>query len=216
MEGLAGGRREVNFREFGPGEVRFRGYAAGEALGRLLDRLDPAWKSKLKDSLDALLPEPAGAACDFTPAERQAAAAKARADVAKFETGLAELQQAFDGQPGWRITVETAAGKPLLLDGFDPLNVTRLSAQRILHKRMLKLHNDSGSLDILNHASITEAAGAHPLFNGVRLWITAGLGTKPDVKRDGARVTVTGPDMILVFSNASAEWRDQSLTIRLH
>jgi len=216
VEGMAAGRKEVRFRPFAAGEVRERGYVAGEALARLLDRLDPGWKTKIANSLDDLLPPSGATACDFTPAERQSAEAQARADVGKLERERAELMQAFDAQPGWRLTVEAAAGKPLLLDAFDPLNVTRLSDHLILHKRMLKLHNDSGSLEILDHGSETEAAGAHPLFQGVRRWTTAGLPARPDVKQDGARVTVATPTLNLAFAAADVQWQAESLTIRLH
>jgi hypothetical protein len=215
VEGMSAGRKEVRFRTFAAGEVRERGYVSGEALARLLDRLGPGWKPKVAGSLDELLPAADAAACDFTAAERQAAETQARADVGKLEHERAELLQAFEAQPGWRLTVETAAGKPLWLDSFDPLNVARLSEHLILHKRMLKLHNDSGSLEILNHGSVTEAAGAHPLFQGVRRWTTAGLSAKPEVKQDGARVTVTTPAVTLAFSNADVEWAAESVSIRL-
>ena len=86
----------------------------------------------------------------------------------------------------------------------------------IMHKRMLKLHNDSGSLEILDHGSETEAAGAHPLFQGVRRWTTAGLPARPDVKQDGARVTVATPTLNLAFAAADVQWQAESLTIRLH
>jgi hypothetical protein len=215
VEGMAAGRKEVRFRSFEPGQVRLRLYVSGEALARLLDRLDPGWKSKIATSLDALLPESVAGSCDFTAAERQAAEAQARTDVEKLERGRAEMIEAFEAQSGWRVTVETASGKPLWLDGFDPMNVTRLSGRSILHKRWLKLHNDSGSLEILNHGSVTEAAGAHPLFNGVRQWRTAGLSARPEVKQDGARVTVTSPGITIAFSNAEVDWHAESVTIRL-
>ena len=216
VEGMAAGRRDVRFRPFGAGEVRQRSYISGEALARLLDRLDPGWKAKIANSLEDLVPASDAAACDFTPAERAAAEGQARADVAKLEHERTELTQAFDTQPGWRLTVETATGKPLLLAGFDPMNVTRLSEHLILHKRMLKLQNASGSLEILDHGSVTEAAGAHPLFQGVRRWRTTGLPTRPEVKQDGAGMTVTTPLLKLAFSAADAEWGAESLTIHLH
>ena len=215
VEGVSGGRKDVAFQQFTASQVRERGYVSGEALARMLDRLDHGWKLKAAKSLDELLPESGAAACDFTAAERQSAEAQARTDVGKLEHERTELRQAFDAQPGWRLTVETAAGKPLWLDSFDPLNVTRLSEHLILHKRMLKLHNDSGSLEILNHGSVTEAAGAHPLFNGVRRWTTAGLSARPEVKQDGARVTVTTPALTLAFSSADVEWQAESVSIRL-
>jgi hypothetical protein len=106
----------VRFQQFAAGEVRARGYVAGEALARLLDRLKPAWKSKIANSLEDMLPESDAAACDFTSAERQSAQEQARMDVGKLEREHAEVMQAFDAQPGWRLTVETATGKPLWLD----------------------------------------------------------------------------------------------------
>ncbi len=216
VEGMAGGRKEVRFRPFAASEVRARSYVSGEALARLLDRLTPDWKSKIANSLDDLLPAADSTACDFTPAERQSAEALAGADVGKLARERTELKQAFDAQPGWRLTVEAATGKPLLVGGFDPMNVTRLSEHLILHKRMLKLQNDSGSLEILNHGSITEGAGTHPLFDGARRWTTAGLATKPEVRQDGTRVTVTTPVLNLAFSSAQVEWQGESLTIRLY
>jgi len=215
IESMAAGRKEVRFRPFEPGEIRQRGYISGEALARLLDRLDPGWKSKVTTSLEDLLPEAGASACDFTAAERQAAEAQARADVGKIERERTELMQAFEAQPGWRITVEAASGQPLELDAFDPMNVTRLSGKMILHKRWLKLHNDSGSLEILNHGSVTEAAGALPLFDGVRRWRTAGLAARPEVKQDGARVTVASPSLKIAFSNADIQWHTESVTIRV-
>jgi hypothetical protein len=56
---------------------------------------------------------------------------------------------------------------------------------------MLKLHTASGRLEILNHGSLTEAAGEHPLFQGVRTWATAGLAQKPALKQDGGAGSVT-------------------------
>lgn len=215
VEGMAAGRKEALSQPFEPSEVRQRVMASGETLARLLDRLDPGWKSKIADSLDDLLPESGAAACDFTAAERQAAEAQARADVGKVEHERAELMQAFEAQPGWRVTVETASGKPLELDAFDPMNLTRLSGRLILHKRWLKLHSDSGSLEILNHGSVTEAAGAHPLFDGVRRWSTTGLPARPEVKQDGVRVTVTSPVLKIAFSNADIESHAESVTIRM-
>ncbi len=216
VESVAAGREEVRFRSFGADQVRDRAYVAGEALARLFDRLKPLdWKSKITGSLDELLPESDVAACGFTAEEVRAAEAQARADIDKLKRDRAALVQAFDAQPGWRLTIEAANGQPLKLDSFDPMNVTRLSPQLILHKRWLKLHNDSGSLEILNHGSITVAAGEHPLFDGVRRWTAAGLPEPPQVKRDGARVTISSPMLNIAFSNAEFESQGESTTIHL-
>lgn len=215
VEGMAASRKDVRFATFGPGDVRQRGYVSGEALGRLLDRLDPGWKSKIAGSLDELLPAAEAASCDFTAAERRSSEEQARKDVARLGAERSELKQAFGAQAGWRVTVETAAGKPLLLDSFDPLNVTRLSRTEILHKRMLKLHNACGTLEILNHGSVTEAAGAHPVFDGVRQWTTAGLLDRPEVKQDGGRVEIKSSMLTLAFTEADVEWRAGAVVIRL-
>lgn len=215
VEGLAAGRSEVRLRMFGPSEARQRGYATGEALARLLDRLSPGWQTKVSDSLDGLLPATGGEGCEFTRTETQSAAERARADVAKLEQDRAGLLRAFEAQGGWQVTVETAAGQPLGLDGFDPMNVERLSERLVLHKRWLKLHNGAGELEILNHGSVTEAAGAHLLFTGVRRWTTTGLADKPDVKQEGERVTLTSTAVKMTFTNAEVEMKAESVTIRL-
>ena len=73
-----------------------------------------------------------------------------------------------------------AAGGSLLdPHGFEKLIEGRGELLRGLRRpdveRLCGLHNDSRGLEILNHGSITEAAGAHRLFNGVRRWSTTGL-----------------------------------------
>jgi hypothetical protein len=215
VQDLAQGRKEVPFRVFAPDEIRQRGYVAGEALARLLDRMNPGWKSKITGPLDESFPALHSTTCHFTALERKAFETQARVDVDKLKRRRAEIQQAFDAQPGWRVTVQTATGKPLLLDGFDPVNVIRLSDRTTLHKRWLKLSNDAGSLEILNHVSITEAAGKHPLFDGVLQWTAAGLSARPEVKQDGAHVTVTSPAINLDFSNATVETQGESIRILL-
>jgi hypothetical protein len=214
VEDAAAGKQPA-FRVFGADQVRLRAYVSGEALARLLDRVSPGWNAKITDSLEGLLPDADAAGCGFTESERQAAEARARADIAQIERQRTELMEAFHGQPGWRVVVETAAGKPLLLNGFDPMNVTRLSGPAILHKRWLKLHNSSGSLEILNHGSLTEGSGAHPLFDGVRRWETAGLEVAPEVKQVGGQVTVTGASVKIEFRDAAVETSENAVVVRL-
>jgi hypothetical protein len=71
-------------------------------------------------------------------------------------------------RPGWRVVIDADAA-PLFPQGFDPLNVSRVSATEVLHTRFLKLGNDRGTVELLGQAALTEGrAGQHPLFNGVR------------------------------------------------
>jgi hypothetical protein len=215
VEGLAAGRKELRFRDFGPTEVRQRGYLSGEALARLLDRAAPGWKLKVERSLDELLPALGGANCDFTEEERQAARRQAQSDMDSLRQRRAELRRSFETQPGWRVVVQAADGKPLLLKSFDPLNVERLSEREILHTRMLQLGNDAGSLEILNHGSMTTAAGAHPLFDGVRKWTVTGLEVPPEVKRTGSSISITTPAVKLLFTGAEIDSEPQAIVIRL-
>lgn len=215
IDGLAEGRSEVVFRTFAPDEFRNRGYKSGEAIARLLDRLSPGWKSKIVDSLEDLLPTGGSVTCDFTTAERKKIKTQASQDIALLKTKHSETLKAFTTQSGWRIIVEPAGDKPLWPDAFDPMNVTRLSHNVILHRRWLQLKNNSGSIEILNHASITEAAGAHPLYNGVRKWSTAGLRSKPEIKQTGTFISVTAPGCDIGFVNAGVEWQPQALIIRI-
>jgi hypothetical protein len=215
VEGLAAGRKEPRFRSFGPSDVRLRAYLSGETLARLLDRAAPGWKARVEGSLDELLPQTPVASCDFTAEERQGARRQAQADVAALKEQRAELLRMFDAQPGWRIVVLAAEGKPLLLKSFDPINVERLSDREILHKRMLQLANDAGSLEILNHGSMTTAAGKHPLFEGVRKWVAAGLAAQPKIQRDGDKVAITAPSVKLSFTGAEIESQPHAVVVHL-
>jgi hypothetical protein len=80
---------------------------------------------------------------------------------------------------------------------------------------MLQLGNDAGSLEILNHGSMTTAAGAHPLFGGVRKWIVTGLEAPPEVKRTGNRISIATPGVKLLFTGAEVENEPQAIVIRL-
>ena len=125
--------------------------------------------------------------------------------------------KAFKSQPGWRVSVEAATGNLLMLAGFDPLNVSRLSETMVLHKRWLKLQNNSGSLEIMNHGSLTSGSGSNPLFSGVREWQTAGLVDKPEIKQDGAHLILISPAMRLDFAGAQAslDEKSQRVIVRL-
>jgi hypothetical protein len=87
--------------------------------------------------------------------------------------------------PGWRLVVETE--DPIFPQGFDPWNVERLSAAKVLHTRWIKLGNASGSLEVLDRHCLTEGAGKHPLFEGVRRATITGLPSAPRIEEaDGA------------------------------
>ncbi|MGH9670408.1 MAG: hypothetical protein ACRD3A_09880 [Terriglobales bacterium] len=124
----------------------------------------------------------------------------------------AQRKQEFLSAPGWRI--EIIAGKePLWPQGFDPWNVANLGDNLVLHTRWLKLGNAGGTIEVLDHASLTEGAGPHPLFNGARKLTVTGL-AEPKVTDAGGRVTIDVPGAKGTFAG-TLERDSQTLRIRL-
>jgi len=191
--------------EFPADAVRRRCYAAGRGLALLLDRVCPDWKARLEgedgQSPDellaaalAVLPEvrvaPARKAdrpgqMGFSSDERAAALARAAADVERLLADRARERQSFFAQAGWTVEVVAGEGAPLQCRGFDPMNVRRLPGGEVLHTRWLQLGNAAGEVEVLGGRALTEPAGAHPLFTGVRRLVVAGLGAEPRVQGSG-------------------------------
>lgn len=209
---------------FAPEALRQRGYATGTAFARLLDRASPAWRDSLErnDSvaLDVLLRDALGthgigsAVCELTPTERDRIGAVAAADVDALRRRRTEQRSAFLEQPGWRLTV-AAPGAPLFPQGFDPLNVQTVRPSEVLHTRWLKLGNAAGTVEVLGHAALTEAAGVHPLFNGVRTLTITGLKEEPVVTEAKGVVTVKADGISAELRGAVVERAGRTVTIRL-
>lgn len=160
-----------------PDGVRDRIYQSGLAYALLLDRWAPRWQEALEGgdprSLDELL-----AAALLPPVD---VSAEIRELVAKRE----QRKRDFLAQPGWRITI-TAKDQPFFPKRFDPLNVHVVGKGEVLHTRFLQLDG----IEILGRSALTEAAGEHPLFNGVRSVTLTGLAQKPEIVGD--RFTAEG------------------------
>jgi hypothetical protein len=158
--------------------------------------------------LEVLLAEAVGsgpetAGCAPTAAQRAEWRAKATGDVEALVAGRTRSRDEYLARAGWRLVID-AGEKPFFPQGFDPLNVTRVSATEILHTRFLKLQGALGSLQVLGGSVLTEGAGAHPLFNGVRRVTVTGLAGPPSM-RDSADVLVvsaTGVTMRLTGARA--------------
>jgi hypothetical protein len=212
-------------QEFPPSNVRDRVYASGGALGQLLDRLYPTWRAALEvadtaATLDGMLREvvartrsPA-APCDFLPAERTQALTTANQDITTQRARLAAQGEEFANRAGWSIEVDASA-QLLNLSGFDPLNVARLSSAQVLHRRFVKLGNDAGEFESLNQEALTESAGSHPLFSGVRRVTVTGLGELPAVDETGGAVALRVGELHLTFRGATVARDGQRITIRL-
>jgi len=220
---------EVPEAEFPPASVRDRIYSIGPALAFLLDRFRPGWQAALEEDdaqhLDALLRAALDARtsdagrCGFGAGEAAEIERAAREDAAAMVARRAERRREFDARAGWRVVIEAASARPLWPQGFDPLNVEHVDGG-LLHTRFLRLGNDAGELSAVDEAdadveALTEAAGAHPLFNGVARVTIAGLTSKPEVDDDGERVTLRAPGFTASFRDADVEVRERVLVIRL-
>ena len=200
--------------EYHPEAVRLRGYAVGHALARLLDRLDRGWRERLErndsTTLDGLLFTAAASredtltTCAFAPAALEAARNDAARDIGALRGRRGALRREFLARSGWTLIVE-ADRPPLFPQGFDPLNVQRLSDDEVLHTRWLRLGGQAGTVEVIGRAALTRAAGAHPLFSGVRALVVAGLPEEPVVETAGGRVTIVADGVRASFAGASVE-----------
>ncbi len=228
---LAEGRTTIEFPpdEFPAIAVRDRIYTVGPALAFTLDRLAPGWQDTLETNdrqpIDVLLERAlaridstAPGSCGFTAEERAAIERTAQADAAAVAANRVERRRVFEARSGWRVIVQAAEGRPLWPKGFDPLNVETVEGG-ILHRRFLQLGNDSGELRVIDEKeadgeTLTVAAGAHPLFNGVNLAAVAGL-PRPEITESPGGVQVRGPGIQAAFSNATVTVQGTTIRIQL-
>jgi hypothetical protein len=208
--------------EFAAGDVRSRSYAVGHAFGLLLDRFDAGWEAKLESGddrpLDALLSEAlareAVSACRFPEAETARALEGAKRSVELARLTREAVRDDFLRRDGWTLVV-VAEVEPLAPQGFDPLNVERLGPGEILHSRWVKLGNGAGSVEVLNARAVTESAGKHPLFEGVRRLTVTGIRDEPKVAETGSGVSIEGAGVAGKFAGARAERSGRTITVRI-
>jgi hypothetical protein len=139
---------------------------------------------------------------------------KARTDVAALAEERELRLVAFEGKPGWHVVVEAGGGEPLWPQGFDPLNVERVGPGRVLHTRYLRLGNAAGRLEVLDAEALTDGAGPHPLFQGVRRVELTGL-VKPDVSEAKGTVSLRVAGLTLEFKGASVTRSGEVITVRV-
>ena len=210
--------------EYPADAVRQRGYTVGLAFARLLDRFAPAWREDLerRDStnLDSLLGvavrvrADAAASCAFGAAAVESARRDAEKDVAALREERAALRRAFLALRGWTLIIE-AEHPPLYPEGFDPLNVRRLSDGEVLHTRWLKLGGPAGMVEVMGRAALTRAAGTHPIFEGVRSLTVAGLPGEPAVTEAEGRVTIVAEGVRASLVGATVERQERTRTLRV-
>lgn len=227
---------------FLPQAIRSQSYAHGAAFAFLLDDLGPGWKETLgtdgEPALDKILAEavnPAAArgapvpgdhavvvpaTCGFNESARSAADERARRAVAMVAAERTQRREAFEALPGWRVIVETEDGAPLGLRGFDPMNILVLP-DGLHHTRLLHLGNEAGEIRMVREGgvaveAITEGAGSHPLFQGIRRVVVAGLGGN-DLHLDESEglVEIRGTGFELRFMGATLERDGKRLRVVL-
>ena len=202
--------------EFPAEGIRERAYASGAAVALLLDRLDPGWKTRLEarddQPLDELLAQAVAGTrpAVFRAGDREEARRRARADTKVLDRRRTELRREFLEAPGWRVIVE--AEDPLFPQNFDPWNVQRLSDSEVLHVRWIKLGNASGSVEVLDDRCLTESAGKHPLFEGVRR-ATIDLSSEPRAVETPEAVKISAEGITLEFKGAHLSRVGQALTV---
>ena len=216
--------------EFLPEAVRYRTYVIGPALAILLDRLRPGWQEVLNaadtQSLDALLDvavngsdAAASAPCAFTPVEIGAAKRDARIDAAAVAAGWGKRQRTFETREGTRVVIQSAPGRPLWPQGFDPLNIDRVDGG-LIHTRFLKLGNDAGQLSALDETGAdiearTVGIGPHPIFNGIS-WVEVVLSVRPVVERTATTTVIRGPGFLAEFKNATVDESGKEILVQLN
>lgn len=235
IQEIAAGRTTVAIppQEYAPAEVRWRTYTVGPALAFLLDRFRPGWQQELDANDDRnldqllalslggadLLQSPQAAAdCPFDATTQARIDSTARADAGAVLLRRAERFQWFQQLPGWRVVIEAAQGQPLWPQGFDPLNVERVEGG-LLHTRFCSLGNDAAKLEAIDDAgadlvSLTEGVGPHPLFQGARRVVIAGL-SKPQIAAADGRTTLKAPGLTAEFTHATLREEGDQVLIQL-
>ena len=211
---------------FAAADVRPRAYATGAALGLLLDRTAAAWPDRMADGTHRDLDEALDVAlssaredtprdCSFTDEELSDSRRQTLEDVAELVAGREARRASFDTAAGWRLVVKSLEGAPLWPQGFDPLNVERVSGG-VLHSRFLRVGNGWGYVQVIDAESVdiealTISAGSHPLFEGVAEVSIVGLAEHSLETLDG-RVAVRVPGLEMDFEPAVIQ-RDGRTTV---
>lgn len=204
--------------------VRQRAYATGAAYAMLLDDAAPAWRegfgaresANLDQTYRAALENSARPAerCQFSDEATLHVEENAEKDLAAFLHRRSQMKAAFDSRPGYRIEISAAEGRSLFLQGFDPLNVARLSEDEILHSRFLRLGNDDAEMEAIDQdgadiAAITKGAGPHPIFNGV-VSVAISIQEAPAFNSDQGKTVIEAPGFRAEFLNARIETDDDA------
>lgn len=213
-------------------DVRWRFYDTGAALCLLLDRLSPGWQERsdrepaltIVQLMDEALRGRHAAAAAFSKADAEGFQARAAAGVADLIARRQRLRAELSERQGGRVVIEVMPGaEPFRVQRFDPINLMVLDAGAMAHANFLTLSVPQGTVELTNPGfvrgtfggtvSVTEAAGRHPLSDGVRRLTIAGIQGAPKVSGDAGTVTVDAPGVRLTLGGA--ETRVDGALIRI-
>jgi hypothetical protein len=79
----------------------------------------------------------------------------------------------------------------------------------------VKLATSSGSIEVLDWRALTESAGAHPLFEGVRRITVTGLPVEPTSSDSNGIVSIRAPGLTADFRAAALRRADRTLFVTL-
>ncbi len=204
-------------------DVRWRFYDTGAALCLLLDRLSPGWQARsdrepaltIVELMDEALRGRHAAAAAFSKADTEGFQARAAASIADLGVRRQRLRAELLERQGGRLVIEVMPGaEPFRVQRFDPINLMVLEAGAIAHANYLTLSVPQGTVELTNPgfvrgtfggtASVTEAAGPHPLSDGIRRLTIAGIQGAPKVGGDEGTVSVEAPGVRLTLRGAEA------------
>ena len=204
-------------------EIRWRFYDSGAALCLLLDRLNPGWQEQsdrqpaitILELMEAALRGCGATAAAFSKADAEGFRARAAAGIADLGLRRQRLRTGLFERRGSRIVIDVEPGvEPLRVQRFDPINLMVLDAGAIAHANYLSLSVPQGSIELTNPGflrgsfggtvGVTEAAGRHPLSDGVRRLTIAGIEGAPTVGGDEGTVSVEAPGVRLTLRGADA------------
>lgn len=203
--------------------VRQRTYATGRFWASILDLLAPEWKERFNadDSLtlDQYLYETLRQAgvqpAEIAGSDIESARAAARKVVAGLAAEQRRTREEFLAADGWRIVIGQGAGAALALQGFDPINVFNLGGGEILHYRMLEMGNAACSVKIIGRASLSMAAGPHPLFSGVARITITGIATEPKIVKMSDKTVVSCEGVEIEANRVDVDTATKTVNISL-
>ncbi|MFO7893697.1 MAG: hypothetical protein R6U63_08185 [Longimicrobiales bacterium] len=207
---------------FAPEELHLRSYAAGLALTRLLERLWPSWKRAVEhgrvETLDAAL----GRALERAPCEAapwqdryEDALSRARSDIARLVTRRDSLRQALSDRAGWKVTLLAPSTAVMGLQGLDPMNLTQLGDDELLHHRWVRVGHATGTAEVMGREALTTGVDGEAFARGFTRLLVPGLPQRPEVHHDGDTVMLTAPGFEARFEDARVSVRDDHVVIRL-